>query len=188
MSSLSAARLTRPLVALPRLPSIRVVARGGAEYGQARQAAESGAQTTRSRGAASTEHTGLAMRFSVARSARSLLTQQMRPISTCRLREECGASVPLPAVELQIRRPRGRRLDSSNQRTAARRLASSGMAVTGAPRHATGPTPKQPFADPTKLPSTQAGTGRRTKSSTGAHSVPQMSPEAEVFGVRPTAV
>src|SRR2546430_17068015 len=56
MSSLAAARLTRPLVAVPRSPSMRVVARGGAEYGQARQAAESGAQTTRSRGAASTGH------------------------------------------------------------------------------------------------------------------------------------
>src|SRR6266536_3930088 len=56
MSSHSAARLTRRLVALPRSPSIRVVARGVAEYGQARQAAESGVQTTRSRGAASTGH------------------------------------------------------------------------------------------------------------------------------------
>jgi hypothetical protein len=52
-----------------------------------------------------TEHMGRVMRSSVARSARSLLTQEMRPISTCRLRVGCGASVPLPAVELQIRRP-----------------------------------------------------------------------------------
>ena len=47
-------RLTRPPVALPRSPSIRVATSGGAEYGREQQAAESCAQTTLYRGAAST--------------------------------------------------------------------------------------------------------------------------------------
>src|SRR5581483_1999828 len=98
------------------------------------------------RGPGQTAHTARAMLFSVARSAPLSLTQQMRTISMCRRHAGCAASAPLPVVELQILQRLGRLSAFSNRQTAARRSALSGMAATGAPPPAMGPTPKQLFA------------------------------------------
>jgi len=140
------------------------------------------------RGLGRMAHTVLETHSLVVRSARLLLTQQMRAIFTCRLHAECAGSAPLPAVPLQIHRRQGRLSASSNRRTAARRLVSFGMAATVVPRHATGPTPRQRFAVLTRCSSIRAGTERQTRLFTVARSARPASPEVVAYGVQPTVV